>query len=242
MEHETVFVHGLGQSATSWEPVVEHVTGAVAYDVRGFGQAPLGEAEGTLEQLGQDLVEVMERTEARTAVGFSLGGMIVLWAAAYRPELFDRIVVMATSSVVGARAADYYLKRAELVDHPTQFFEMLTQDTRNMVCHDTVDVESLTAQRVEDIGQGAGFANAARAVASVGSSLHEQLDRITAEVHVVSAAKDQLCSSKATEILLEALPQAEHTVIEQAGHLMLIDQPEATLQALDVALGYASAR
>ncbi|MEH0058623.1 alpha/beta hydrolase [Auritidibacter ignavus] len=237
MEHQAVFVHGLGQSAASWEPVVEHVTGAVAYDVRGFGQAPLGEAEGTLEQLGQDLVEVMERTEARTAVGFSLGGMIVLWAAAHRPELFDRIVVMATSSVVGARAADYYLKRAELVDHPTQFFEMLTQDTRDMVCHDTVDVESLTAQRVEDIGQGAGFANAARALAGVKDSpFHQDLAQITAQVHVISAENDQLCSPKATQILLEALPEAHHTVVHDAGHLMLIDQPEATLAAIDHAL------
>ncbi|PXA79221.1 MULTISPECIES: alpha/beta fold hydrolase [Auritidibacter] len=242
MEHQAVFVHGLGQSAASWEPVVEHVTGAVAYDVRGFGQAPLGEADGTLAQLGQDLIEVMEATQARTAVGFSLGGMIVLWAAAHRPELFEKIVVLGTSSVVGSRAAEYYRQRAELVDHPEEFFEMLAQDTRDMVYQDTVDVDELTAQRVEDIGQGAGFANAARAVASVGSSLHDDLGKITAEIHVISGANDQLCSPKATEILLEALPQAEHTVIEQAGHLMLIDQPEATLQALDVALGYASAR
>ena len=146
-------------------------------------------------------------------------------------------MVLGTSSVVGSRAAEYYRQRAELVDHPEEFFEMLAQDTRDMVYQDTVDVEELTAQRVEDIGQGAGFANAARALAGVKDSpFHQDLAQITAQVHVISAENDQLCSPKATQILLETLPEAHHTVVHDAGHLMLIDQPEATLAAIDHAL------
>src|SRR5262245_50525805 len=104
-----VLVHGLAEDLSSWRSVQHALTGRTiyAYDLRGHGATTLGNADGTLSQLCDDLLAFIGEISGPAAVvGYSLGGTIVLSAAAERPDLVRRAVVIGTSSVVGRRAGE----------------------------------------------------------------------------------------------------------------------------------------
>src|SRR5262249_35625983 len=68
------------------------------------------DADGTLAQLGGDLVALLDALDLGRAdlCGFSLGGTIVVRVAIDYPERVGRLVPVATSSRVGRAAAAWY--------------------------------------------------------------------------------------------------------------------------------------
>ncbi|TMC36422.1 MAG: alpha/beta fold hydrolase, partial [Chloroflexi bacterium] len=78
-----VLVHGLGDDHRAWRRTLPDLLlrhRVLMYDLRGHGETTLGEADGSLRQLGQDLVALLDALEIEHArvAGFSLGGTIAM--------------------------------------------------------------------------------------------------------------------------------------------------------------------
>ena len=236
-----VMVHGLAEDRKSWADVQRRLNdfSTYAYDLRGHGETDLGEAEGTLEQLGGDLIAFLEAlTGAAHCIGYSLGGAVVLWVAARRPDLVTRATVAGTSTVVGRRAAEFFRDRIETIRSDfSSFGSALKEDTRLQLVAAGDQLEVVTARRLEAIGTGGGYVNAARAMARLnGEPLTQVLPDIACPVHVIGGEADVFCPRKAAEIMIAALRHGTYHEVAGAGHLMSIDQPEAYAQAIRNAL------
>lgn len=233
-----VLVHGLAEDKTSWAPTQSDLTDlhTFAYDLRGHGDTTLGDADASLPQLGGDLIGFLETiTGPAVVVGFSLGGTIALWAAAERPDLVTHLVVLGTSSVVGRGAAQFYAHRIEqAADTSTaEFRAALRDDTAAAIttAHDRID--EITAARLTAIGDGGGYANAARAMAALnGAPLTPRLADVKAHVDVVGADGDTFCPAKAASIVVDALADVTYREVPNAGHLMNVDNPDAVSAVL----------
>ena len=237
-----VMVHGLAEDRTSWVDVQRRLSGftAWAYDLRGHGETTLGKAAGTLEQLGGDLIAFLETlTGPADCVGYSLGGAVVLRVAATRPELVTRAVVAGTSTVVGRRAVGFFRDRMETIRSDfSAFSSALREDTRQQLVVAGDRLEEVTARRLEAVGTGDGYVNAARAMARLHDDpLTPLLADIVCPVHVIGGEADVFCPRKAAEIMIAALGQATYHEVAGAGHLMSVDQPDAYAQAIRDALG-----
>ncbi|GAA0528987.1 alpha/beta hydrolase [Saccharopolyspora subtropica] len=234
-----VLVHGLGLDHTSWRRQQRELTEyrTFAYDVRGHGATTLGHADGTLRQLRDDLIAFLtEVSGPAVCVGFSLGGTVVLSAAAARPDLVTGVVAIATSSVVSRVAAEFFRRRADQA-RTGNLRDALREDTVAMVTNPAVDVDALVERRIAAVGDGRGFANAATAMAGLRADpLTPELANVRQPVTVIGAADDALCPRKAADILLEALPNAAYREIPACGHLMSADNPTALTEELRTAL------
>lgn len=230
-----VLVHGLAEDQRSWDAQRTALStryGVVACDVRGHGRTPLGSADGTLRQLGEDLVELLEGLggEPATLAGYSLGGTIVLWVAANRPDLVNGVIAVATSSVVGARAAEFYRERIALMreQDAQSIRDALASDIRNGLHKTDRATDELLEQHLEAIGDGKGYCNAATAMARLHTEpLTPLLSRVQCSVLVVGGEHDAFCPRKAQDILLKALPAARHHEIAGVGHLVAFEDPTA---------------
>jgi pimeloyl-ACP methyl ester carboxylesterase len=232
-----VFIHGLAQDHRMWRRQQEELTRfeTLAYDVRGHGRTPLGAADGTLAQLGGDLVAFLDRFGSATCVGHSLGGTIALWAAAERPDLVDSVVASATSSVVGRAAAGFYAERIQLFSSgdDEQLAAALLEDTRAQL-HRPLDAEALVAYRLETIADRGGYLNGARAMAALHDQpLNDRLEQIRCPVLVVAGEHDAFCPHRAVEIMLEHLPGGEHRSIPGVGHLPTDEDPAAVTAVIN---------
>jgi 3-oxoadipate enol-lactonase len=237
-----VLVHGLAEDRRTWAVQQRELDDVhtFAYDLRGHGGSTLGDADATLTQLGRDLIGFLEAvTGPATVVGFSLGGTVALWAAAERPDLVAHAVVLGTSSVVGRAATGFYADRiAKAVDTAAaEFRSALRDDTAAAiaVAHDRLD--EVVAARLEAVGDGGGYTNAARAMASLSDApLTPRLADVHAHVDVIGATGDTFCPAKAAAIITDALPDVTYHEVPNAGHLMNIDNPDAVTSVLRTAL------
>ena len=233
-----VCIHGLAQDHRIWarlqDELVELQT--FAYDVRGHGATTLGRADGTLAQLGRDLIAFLEHHGAGMCVGFSLGGTVALWAAAERPDLVTSVVAIATSSVVGRAAAAGLEQRIQLFENGDDeaVREAVRADTVMQLAEpDLQRVDAIETSRLEAIGDRAGYLNGARAMLGMHAEpLNARLERITVPVHLIGAERDRVCPRRAAEIMLEHLPHATFEELPGIGHLVTDEDPDALTAAI----------
>lgn len=233
-----IFLHGLAEDHRSWSRQQDALGNCTSYacDLRGHGKTTMGQGDGTLAQLGNDLLGFIENlTGPASVVGFSLGGTIALWAAAQSPELINRVLVFGTSSVVGRQAVSFYADRiAKAADTGSEAFrQAMRADTAAGLFHDHAHLDEIVQSRLDAVGDGAGYANAARAMMKLNAEpLTPALKNIRVPVVIVGAEHDSFCPPKAAAIMLETLGHAEQQNIPAAGHLMNIDNPDAVTAVL----------
>ncbi len=254
-----VMVHGLAEDRRSWAVVQERLADhrTLAYDLRGHGETRIGHGEGTLDQLAGDLARFLEAlTGPAACLGYSLGGTVVLAAAAARPDLVTRAVVSGTSSVVGRAAAGFFEERIALLgsnwgldrgsdrdsDRPA-FEAALRDDTAAQIVTPGADLDAIVARRIEAVGDGRGYVNAARAMQGLHDTpLTGALARIRCPVDVIGGDGDRFCPRRAADLILAELVDGAYHEIRDCGHLMTVDQPEAYSVALRAALERPDAR
>lgn len=239
-----VFVHGLAEDHSSWLEVLKCLPedmAVYAYDFRGHGKTTLGQAAGTAEQLGDDLISFSQKLGRQViAVGFSLGGVIVTEAALKAPDLFKKIVLIGTSSKVGKAAASFFEERIEQVNSNfVQFQVDLVKDTNLQLVHAKHKALAVAKKRVKAVGDGQGYKNAATAMLHiVKHPLTEKMKNLNIPVTIVQGKEDVFCPVKASEIMLEVVPSAKYIEIENAGHLMTTDQPEKLAEIIVQEVNY----
>jgi pimeloyl-ACP methyl ester carboxylesterase len=241
-----VLLHGLAEDGGSWRGIQERLPDVhtIAVDLRGHGATTAGQGEGSLAQLAGDLVGLLETDTGPAAVaGFSLGGTIVLEAAAQRPDLVVQPIAVATSSVVGRAAVAFFETRIgqlEAGDRPA-FAAGLAADTAAQVASGAA-TDELVRARLIAVGDGAGYVNAARAMCRLRDEpLTPRLASIHGHVEVIGGSEDAFCPRRAADIMLAALPDATYHEIAGAGHLIAVDRPDELAALLGAIVGGAGA-
>ncbi len=227
-----VLLHGLAEDHRSWDAVaarLEDVT-VHAVDLRGHGRTTLGQGDGTLAQLSGDLEAFLRMVTGPAAVvGYSLGGAIGLRAAVDAPALFRQLIVAATSSIVGRAAAEFFAGRIAQLDAGDRagFEAGLHDDTRKQIVTGA-GIDSVVRRRLDAIGDGRGYVNAARAMIGIRDEpLNPLLARIEVPVDIVGAEHDAFCPRRAADILAETVPDSRYHEVAGAGHLLSVDRPDA---------------
>ena len=98
-----VLLNSLGCDHSLWEPLMPGLLRqfrVLRLDKPGHGASDARPGEYTIEQLGRDVLAVMDAAGVRRAhlCGVSIGGMIGIWLAANAPERIDRLVLSNTSA------------------------------------------------------------------------------------------------------------------------------------------------
>ncbi|MFJ4290558.1 3-oxoadipate enol-lactonase [Cupriavidus sp. NPDC089707] len=101
-----VFSNSLGTDHTMWAPQAATLAGrfrVVRYDTRGHGLSTAPGDAFTVEQLGQDVIAILDALGIGQAVfcGLSMGGLTGMWLSIHAPERFSRIVLANTAARIG---------------------------------------------------------------------------------------------------------------------------------------------
>jgi 3-oxoadipate enol-lactonase len=228
-----VLVHGLADDHRAWRKVLPWLAldhRVISYDIRGHGQTPVGEADGTVAQLAGDLTALLDALELDRVdlCGFSLGGTIVMRTAIDNPGRVRRLLPVATSSRVGRAATEWYRQRVELAERGFEALRpQLEADTREQFETAPQEFEEHWRIRLQSTANPEGFANGSRAMVR----LHEQpldpeLGRIEAPTLVISAELDKNCPPIAGQIICEHLADGRLELIAGSGHQVEVEKPE----------------
>lgn len=234
-----VLVHGLADDHRAWRRVVgqlmlDHTV--FLYDLRGHGGTSLGHPDGTLHQLADDLIAFVRARHLERAVlaGFSLGGTIVMQTALDAPELVSGLALVATSSRVNARARDWYLERAALVDGASATLRaVLDQDTEDVYRNDPGEAVAGLRIRRSATADPRGFGNACRAMAGLHESpLDSTIGSLSVPTVILAGDADQHCPPRAAEIISGLIEGSELRILSGAGHPLPVERAAEVADAI----------
>lgn len=240
-----VLLHGLGWDRGLWRRQVERLAAdgwlAIAPDLRGMGRTEKPPAPYTLDLYAADIVALLDglRIGRAALVGFSLGGMVALAVAAARPDRIAAAVFACCtthSTPAGEAATEAMLARAEEAG-ARRFAEDQAEAIWSAgwaAAHPRAIAGFVEWRAAMD---QAALARAFRA--TYGADLRPSLGRITVPARVIVADSDRFVPVAAGGALAGALPQADLVVVEDAGHMVSIEQPERFDRALFDFLGRA---
>lgn len=101
-----VFSNSLGTNLSMWDPQVnflkEHAN-ILLHDTQGHGKSDHSTSELKIEQLGEDVIQLLDYLEIRNAYfcGISMGGLIGQYLGIHYPERFTKIVLANTAAKIG---------------------------------------------------------------------------------------------------------------------------------------------
>ncbi len=224
-----VLIHGLSETGKVWwrqESFLEPSMRTISYDIRGFGDSPTGDADGTVGQMAGDLRELLDASASAPAwlVGFSMGGVIAQRFALDFPELTKGLILIASSSAVGRGGQEFFHHRIEQVNKGGLESLAETNDSDARGCFYTDNEELINEYkelRVGAVKDPAGYLNACHAMLGVGENpLTPELSAISVPTSVIAGEHDPYCPPKASKMISDAIPGAELTIIEGVGHCM----------------------
>jgi pimeloyl-ACP methyl ester carboxylesterase len=248
-----VFVHGFSLDMTTWHHQWTGLSDrfrCVLFDLRSHGRSePAASGDLSLSAMGRDVAAVVEATVGRrraVVIGHSLGGMAVLAAAGNRPELFGGrvrgVALIGTSAsnlLQGVMGSVTGLLRPRL-GSLSQAAARANRLRRYVAGRG--DVGALIA-RATQFGPdpSPGVVNhvvglAARAPSQVWTDglaglmavdVRDALANVTVPTLVAVGDHDRVTPPAAAMILVSDLPNARVEIVEGAGHLAMLERPDA---------------
>jgi pimeloyl-ACP methyl ester carboxylesterase len=215
-----LLIHGAGGQHTNWPPQVRRLglARAIAPDLPGHGRTA-GPVCESVESYAAWLLALMDALgiESFIPVGHSLGGAVALQLALDAP---DRVAGLA---VVNAGAS--LPVSAGLIARVREDFgaavELIVARAYGPAADDNLKRlgRRMLAQTPPDVLLSDYLACDAFDVST-------QLGEVGAPTLVVGAARDKIAPPEWSAALAERLPQAELTLVEDAGHMLPVEYPD----------------
>lgn len=223
-----VLSNSLGTHLEMWNPQMPALRSrfrVLRYDTRGHGMSAVPKGPYSVEQLGRDVVALMDELGIARAhfCGLSMGGMTGMWLGVHVAERIDRLVLCNTSALIGP--AEVWNTRiakvnSEGMDAIVQavidrwftpaYQQRATQDiarVREMLLQTPAEGYTANCAAVRDMDQRADVAN------------------IKAPTLVIAGTHDLATPAKDGKAVADSIPGARYVELD-AAHLSNWEQAE----------------
>ncbi len=218
----------LGTTLEMWEPqlpLLSDVARLVRFEHRGHGGSPAPPGPYSIDELGADVLALMDALELERAsyCGLSIGGMVGQWLAINAPARIHRLILICTSAHLPPQRA--WHERAAAVREAGSAEPIA----------DTVVARWFTpgfARRSPEIvarhrrmlvgTQAEGYAGCCEAIAAL--DLRPGLARITAPTLVITGAEDPSTPPEHGRAIADAVPGARLELLDPAAHLASVER------------------
>ncbi|MFB9689917.1 3-oxoadipate enol-lactonase [Amycolatopsis plumensis] len=234
-----VFGGSLGSDLRMWEPqvapLVERGFRVVRYDARGHGGSPVPPGPYELEDLGTDVLALLDELGVEQAhhVGLSLGGMTGMWLGIHAPDRIASLVLCCTSAKLGPPSMWVERARTVRAEGTAAVAEAGVQRwlTPGYRIQHPDRAEFLRAMIAAVPAEG--YAACCGAIERM--DLLDLLPKITAPTLVIAGEHDPATSpGEHARPIAEGIPGARLEIVADAAHLGSYEQPaEFTRLILD---------
>jgi 3-oxoadipate enol-lactonase len=224
-----VLSNSLGTTLEMWEPQVPVLSERFAvlrYDHPGHGTSACLTAN-SLEALARGVLGILDERglECVSFCGLSLGGAVGMWLAMHEPARIDRLALACTSARFGVR--ENWLARAATVraDGVEAVADAVLQLWFTQRTHR--DAPALVRAYREMMVSAAreGYAGCCEALADWDAG--DELAAIRASTLVLAGSEDPVTPPAHGEAIARRIAGARLSVLEGAGHLANLEEPEA---------------
>lgn len=229
-----IFSNSLGSEMMMWDELVPYLLPyfrILQYDTRGHGGSEVTAGKYTIEQLGEDVIDLMDDLKIETAYfcGLSMGGLIGQWLGLNHPERFEKLVLSNT----GAKIGDDERWNTRIDTVTKQGVQTIANET--MERWFTEDFRKQNPKRVTEIkamflrNNSTGYTSGCAAVRD--ADFRGKVQNISIETLIITGDEDPVTNVEQAEYLANKIPFA-HLKVLQARHLASTEIPKEYAQVL----------
>ena len=226
----------LGTTLAMWQPQLPALSErfrVIRYDHRGHGGSPVMPGPYTIDELGSDVLAMLDRLEVERVFycGLSLGGMIGMWLASHAPARIQRLVLVCTSAYLPP--AEAWTQRAATVREAGSpeavadaviarwFTEPYVRERPDVVARHRAMIADTSAE---------GYAGCCEAIAIM--DLRPGLPRIVAPTLVIGAEQDPATPPEHVRAIAAGIPGARLEILDPAAHLSSVERSAEVTQLI----------
>ena len=224
-----VFSNSLGTDFRIWRDVIVRFVGQCAilvYDKRGHGLSDVGEAPYSIDDHVEDLAALLDHLSQTQAIicGLSVGGQIAQGLAARRPDLVKALILCDTAHKIGSE--EMWNKRIDAIH----------EDGIESVAESVLERWFTAGFRKPDNPEYRGYRNmlirqtvagyTGTCAAVRDADFTETSAKLEVPTICVVGKEDGSTPPDLVLKLARLIPDARYEVIDGAGHLPCIEQPD----------------
>jgi pimeloyl-ACP methyl ester carboxylesterase len=227
-----ILIHGAGGHHLFWPPQIRrlHNQRIFAIDLPGHGKSE-GVGHHTIDDYTLEILEFIKalKLNAVVLVGHSMGGAIALKAAMFFPKKVLGLCLLGSGARL--RVSHSILQSAS---DPSTFGA-----TIRLVIDDSFSpqtntrLKELAAQRMEETRPSVLYGDF---LACNAFNMTDQLTRVSAPTLILCGALDKMVPLKISEFLRDNITGAKMDILLNAGHMLMLEQPDETADKLNTFL------
>jgi pimeloyl-ACP methyl ester carboxylesterase len=224
-----ILVHGAGGNHLYWPPELRRMPNEriLAVDLPGHGKSQ-GIGQHTIDDYADGILAFMKALKLASAVlvGHSMGGAVAL-----------QVAIKARRRVVGLAL----LGSAARLRVAPELLQALSDPFRAEAAADTITENSFspsTSPRLMELARARLFESRSSVLYGDFLACHafeppfEAVARIAAPTLLIFGEDDRMVPVPAGRLLQEYLPHARLEVVPNAGHMVMLEQPERVMELL----------
>lgn len=232
-----IFVHGAGMDHTVWQLPARwfawHGHSVLSVDLPGHGRSE-GPALASIAGLAQWLHRVMDAAGIERAglVGHSMGGAVALETAAALPQRVTRIALLGTAAAIPVSANLLDAAR----ETPERAYAMMTAWSHGFAAkmggHPVPGLWMTGGTQALFARNAPGVLHTDLSACAAWVSGLEAAGRVRCPALVILAAGDVMTPPKNGAALAQLIAGSRTVTVADCGHMLVAEQPDATLDAL----------
>jgi 3-oxoadipate enol-lactonase len=228
-----ICLHGFPFDKTMWENQLDFFKTKyriIAFDIRGFGKSTDEESHLSIPLFSEDLIAFMDKLNIEKAIicGLSMGGFIALNAMKSFPNRFEALILCDTQCI--ADTPEVKEKRCEVIDDiSTNGVAAFNEGFIKSVFHkNSIHRKKSMVDKLRSVV----FANSENVIKKGLVALAERsetctsLNKINIPALIICGREVEVTPLVQSESMLSAIQDAKLHVIDDAGHVSNLEQPE----------------
>lgn len=247
------FVHANGFCKEVWNPVISAIQTEpfawLSMDLRGHGDSSMSEPPMHWDLLGRDVVALLDGRPGLVGVGHSAGGAAVARAAAASPNAFTHLVLIEPIILPAApERAESHLsnaarKRRRVFESRAVAKERFSEGPFGDWTAEAVDAYLDGGFRQTDAGFELKCSPETEAEFFVSGFDHDTWDligAIDAPVTIIAGGRSTTHVDPYLGMLADQFTNVDVIVLEDAGHLVPMEEPEQVAEVIDAVMSLPS--
>jgi len=228
-----IFIHGFPFSKVMWNEQMESLNEkfrVIAYDVRGHGKSYSGTDDFSIELFVKDLIALMDALKIKktTLCGLSMGGYIALNAIENHPKRFDALVLCDTQCL--ADSAEAKGKRMKAIeDIRKNGVEIFADESlKNFFAQESFITKKDVIAGVREMIVSTADKSIIKTLLALSRRTEtcSMLAEIKVPVLILVGKEDKITPSESAYFMHEKINGSVLSVIEHAGHLSNLENPD----------------
>lgn len=233
-----VLLHGYPLSSAIWHTQQQGLSDhyrVITPDLRGHGQSPAPDGVYEMDTLAADVLALLDSLSIPKAVimGHSMGGYVTLALWRLAPQRFKALGLICSQAAADSEEArnNRYKTAEKVFGEGSQVVAsaMVPRLFAPNVPEDEPFIEQVRTIILNT--RPSGIIGSLKGMAARPDST-ALLPGINVPVLILAGDKDQITSVQKGESMLSAIPKATLATVENAGHMPMLEQPQATTMAI----------